>query len=57
MKPLGLQQVSSPKTKVLVFGGFIGEKVQSIHVCGKDIDILESFAYLGSVVHNNGGSR
>ena len=44
-------------TQVQVFGGFLNETVQSIHVCGEVIDILESFTYLGSVVHNNGESR
>ena len=55
-KPLGLQ-VSWPKTKVQVSGGLLDEIVQSIHTCGENIDILDSFKYLGSVVHNNGGSR
>ena len=55
-KPLGLQ-VSWPKTKVQVFGGLLDETVQSIHVCGEDIDILDSFKYIGSVDHNNSGSR
>ena len=40
-----------------MFGGLLDETVQSIHACGKVIDILDSFTYLGSVVHNNGGSR
>ena len=40
-----------------MFGGLLDETVQSIHVYGKDIDILDSFPYLGSVAHNNGGSR
>lgn len=55
-KPLGLQ-VSWAKTKVQVFGGLLDETVQSVHACGEDIEILESFTYLGSVVHNSGGSR
>ena len=55
-KPLGLQ-VSWPKTKVQVFVGLLDETVQSVRVCGEDIDISENFTYLGSVVHNNGGSR
>ena len=42
---------------VQVFGGLLGETVQSIHECGEDIDILDDFTYLGSVVYNNGGSR
>ena len=53
-KPLGLQ-ISQHKTKVQVFGGLLDETVQSIYACGEDIDILDSFKYLGSVVHNNGG--
>ena len=55
-KPLGLK-VSWPKTKVQVFGGLLDETVQSVHACGEDIAISEHFTYLGSVVHNNGGSR
>ena len=55
-KALNLQ-VSWPKTKVQVFGGLLNETVQSIHACSEDIGILDSFTYLGSVVHNNGGSR
>ncbi|KAG0710420.1 Regulator of nonsense transcripts 3A [Chionoecetes opilio] len=55
-KPLGLE-VSWLKTKVQVFGGLLDETVQSVHVCGEDIEILESFTYLGSAVHNDGGSR
>ncbi len=30
--------------------------VQSVHGCGEDIEVLYSFTYLGSVVHNNGRS-
>ena len=55
-KPIGLQ-VSWSKTNIQVFGGLLDEKLQSIHACGEDIDILDSFTYLGSVVHDNGGSR
>ncbi|KAG0714334.1 putative uncharacterized transposon-derived protein F52C9.6 [Chionoecetes opilio] len=55
-KPLGLK-VSWLKTKVQVFGGLLDETVQSVHACGEDIEILESFTYLGSAVHNDGGSR
>ena len=40
-----------------MFGGLLDETAQSIHACGEDIDILDSFKYFGSVVHNNGGSR
>ncbi|KAG0697185.1 Tetratricopeptide repeat protein 17 [Chionoecetes opilio] len=55
-KPLGLE-VSWLKTKVQVFGGLLDETVQSVHACGEDIEILDSFTYLGSAVHNDGGSR
>ncbi|KAG0724373.1 putative uncharacterized transposon-derived protein F52C9.6 [Chionoecetes opilio] len=55
-KPLGLE-VSWLKTKVQVFGGLLDETVQSVHACGEDIEILETFTYLGSTVHNDGGSR
>ncbi|KAG0718623.1 Transient receptor potential channel pyrexia [Chionoecetes opilio] len=55
-KPLGLE-VSWLKTKVQVFGGLLDEMVQSVHACGEDIEILESFTYLGSAVHNDGESR
>ena len=55
-KPLGLQ-VSWTKTKVQVFGGLLVETIQSVHAYDEDIDILDSFKYLGSVVHNNGGSH
>ncbi len=54
-KPLGLE-VSWTKTKVQTFGGLLGNTVQSVHACGEEIEVLESFTYLGSVVHNNGGS-
>ncbi|KAG0720514.1 putative uncharacterized transposon-derived protein F52C9.6 [Chionoecetes opilio] len=55
-KPLGLE-VSWLKTKVQVLGDLLDEAVQSVHACGEDIEILESFTYLGSAVHNDGGSR
>ncbi|KAG0724278.1 Sodium-coupled monocarboxylate transporter 1 [Chionoecetes opilio] len=55
-KPLGLE-VSWLKTLVQVFGDLLDEAVQSVHACGEDIEILESFTYLGSAVHNDGGSR
>ena len=37
-----------------MFNDLLEEAVQSLHVCGEDIDILGSFTYLGSVVHNIG---
>ena len=44
-KHLGLK-VSWAKTKAQVFGCLLDETVQSVHVCGKDIEILEKFTYL-----------
>ena len=55
VKPLGLK-VSWVKTKVQVFGGILDKTVQSVHACAEDIEILKNFTYLGSVVHNDGGS-
>ncbi len=55
VKPLGLE-VSWTKTKVQAFGGLLDDTVQPVHACGEDIEVLESFTYLGSVVHNNGRS-
>ena len=54
-KPLGLK-VSWVKTKVQVFGDLLDDAVRSVHACGEDIEIKESFTYLGSVVHNSGRS-
>ncbi len=54
-KPLGLE-VSWTKTKVQAFAGLLDDTVQSVHACAEDIEVLESFTYLGSVVHNNGRS-
>ena len=48
---MGLK-VSWAKTKVQVFGGVLDETVQSVQACGEDIEILKTFTYLGSVVHN-----
>ena len=39
-----------------MFGGVLDETVQSVHACGEDSEILKNFTYLGSVVHNDGGS-
>ncbi len=53
-KPLRLK-VSWTKTEVQAFGSLLDDTLQSVHACGEDIEVLESFIYLGSVVHNNGG--
>ncbi len=52
---MGLE-VSWAKTKVQAFGGLLDDTLQSLRACGEDIKVLESFTYLGSVVHNNGRS-
>ncbi len=54
-RPLGLE-VFWAKTKVQAFGGLLYDTVQSVHACGEDIEVLESFTYLASVVHDNGRS-
>ena len=36
-------------------GSEVFETVQSVHVCGEDIEILENLTYLNSVVSNDGG--
>ena len=56
VKPLTLK-VSWAKTKVQLLGGLLEGTVYYVHACGEDIEILEKFTYLGSVVvHNDGGS-
>ena len=55
LKPFRLK-VSWPETKGQLFGGLLDETVLSVHVCGGNIEILENFTYLGSVMHNDGGS-
>ncbi len=52
---MGLE-VSWTKTKVQAFLGLLDDTVQSVHACGEDIEVLDSFTYLGGVVHNNGRS-
>ena len=51
-KPLGLEVWT--KTKNQDFGDLLGEPVQSVSACGEDIEVTESFTYLGSVVLNSG---
>ena len=52
---LGLE-VSWIKTKIQVFGDLMDEAVQSVRIHGENIEILDRFTYLGSVVHSDGGS-
>ena len=39
-----------------MFPGLLDKAVQSVHACGEDTEILKSFTYLVSVVHNDGAS-
>ncbi len=55
VKPLGVE-VSWTKTKAQVFGGLLDEAVRSVCASGEDIEVLESFTYLCSVIHNTGRS-
>ncbi len=52
---LGLE-VSWTKPKVRPFRGLLDDTVQSVRAYGEDIEVLESFTCLGSVVHNKGMS-
>ncbi len=54
-KPLGLE-VSWTKTKVQAFGGLLDDTVQSVHACGEDIKVFESFTCCGSLMPNSGRS-
>ncbi len=40
-----------------MFGGLLDDTVQSVRACGEDVEILQNFTYLGSVLNNDGGSR
>ena len=53
-QPLGLQ-VSWAKTKVQVFGD-VSDVGQSVRVCSENVEVLDRFTYLGSVIQSNGGS-
>ncbi len=48
--------MSWAKTKAQDFGNLLDHEQQSVHACGEDIEILESFTYLVSAVHNTGSS-
>lgn len=54
-KVLGLQ-VSRHKTKVHVFEGLPDDTVHSVHAFGEYIEICDSFACLGGVMHKRGTS-
>lgn len=42
-------------SKVQVFRGLLDETFKSVHACGEDIKVFESFTYLGGVGHSNDG--
>ncbi|XP_069993543.1 uncharacterized protein [Penaeus vannamei] len=46
-------EVSWTKTKIQDLGDLL-QPVQLVRACGTDIEVTESFTYLGSVVHNSG---
>ena len=53
-RPPGLQ-ISWIKTKIQAFDDSLAG-IQSVPVCGENVDVVERFTYLGSVVHSDGGS-
>ena len=51
-EPLGLK-VSWAKTKVQAFGDLLDDAAVSIQACGENIEVVDKFTYLGSVIHHN----
>ena len=51
-EPLGLR-VSWIKTKIQAFGDILEAGIKSLPVAGENVDIVETFTYLGSVVHQS----
>ena len=51
-EPLGLR-VSWIKTKIQAFGDILEAAVDSLPVAGENVDVVETFTYLGSVVHRS----
>ena len=54
LEPLGLK-VSWIKTKIQVFGGSLEDALQSVPVCGGNVELVDRFTYLGSDVHFSAG--
>ena len=54
LEPLGLK-VSWIKTKIQVFGDSLGDAVQSVPVCGENVELVDRFTYLGSDIHSSAG--
>lgn len=40
-----------------MFKGLLLGKIQDVHTCGEDIEILDNFTCLGNVVCEDGGSK
>ena len=51
-EPLGLR-VSWVKTKIQAFGDILDAATESLPVAGENVDVVETFTYLGSVVHRS----
>ena len=51
-EPLGLR-VSWVKTKIQEFGSILDAAMESCRVAGEEVEIVEKFTYLGSVVHSS----
>ena len=51
-EPLGLR-VSWIKTKVHTFGDILNAIIESIPVCGENVEVTQTFNYLGSVIHSS----
>lgn len=54
-EPLALQFWA--KINVQSFGGLLESTAQSLHGCGEDVEVTKRLTYLGSVMHNDGGSH
>ena len=55
-EPLGLC-VSWAKTKIQAFGDILDSAIKSVSVGQESVDVVESFTYLGSVVHRTTSCR
>ena len=53
-EPLGLQ-VSWVKTKIQAFNVIMDAAILSVPVCDVDVEVMETFTYLGSDIHVSAG--
>ncbi len=51
-EPLGLR-VSWIKTKIQAFGDMLDDAIDSLPVAGENVEIVDRFTYLGSVIHRS----